>query len=77
MEGDDYYDEEMDVQQEDNFRRNKRVQKYANRLMMSEWMFEIPSDLLEKWFMVPCPQGRRVLLVASKVCALSSNLYRR
>lgn len=36
--------------------------------MMSEWMLEVPQDLLGKWIIVPCPQGKRTLVVACKVC---------
>lgn len=45
-----------------------RYKQYANKLMMSEWMLEVPEDYLEKWLIVPCPEGRRTLLVACKVC---------
>lgn len=55
--------EEIDKRRYHSSRRNKN---YANQLMMSEWMLEIPQDLLEKWIMVPCPQGKRTLVVACK-----------
>lgn len=45
-----------------------RCKHYANQLMMSEWMLEVPQDFVEKWIMVPCPQGKRTLVVAHKVC---------
>ncbi|KAF3428537.1 hypothetical protein E2986_06530 [Frieseomelitta varia] len=64
----DECEEEMETQETDkkkyhSFKRNKN---YANQLMMSEWMLEVPQDLLEKWIIVPCPQGKRTLLVACK-----------
>lgn len=66
----DECEEELETQETDkkkhhSFKRNKY---YANQLMMSEWMLEVPQDLLEKWIIVPCPQGKRTLLVACKVC---------
>ncbi|OAD59736.1 Snurportin-1 [Eufriesea mexicana] len=39
--------------------------KYAYQLMMSEWMLEVPQDFISKWIIVPCPQGKRTLVVAS------------
>ncbi|XP_015510423.1 snurportin-1 [Neodiprion lecontei] len=73
LQGNDCNDEGMEVQQDETWRSPRRVQKYANQLMMSEWMLEIPSDLAEKWLMVPCPQGRRVLLIASKGMTVAYN----
>lgn len=49
-------------------RSARRYRQYANKLMMSEWMLEVPEDYLEKWILVPCPEGRRSLVVACKVC---------
>ncbi|KOB58185.1 putative Snurportin-1, partial [Operophtera brumata] len=43
-----------------------RVANYSNILMMSEWMYEKPSDFAENWLMVPCPKGTRMLVVAYK-----------
>lgn len=58
--------EEMEVQEAQT--RQTKKQKYRrNNIMMSEWMLEVPEDLIDKWVMVPCPVGRRNLLVASKV----------
>jgi len=38
------------------------------QLMLSEWMLEIPENFAEEWVMVPCPVGRRSLVIASNVC---------
>ncbi|XP_064620586.1 snurportin-1-like [Lineus longissimus] len=38
---------------------------YQNQLMLSEWLMEVPEDLPEEWLMVPCPIGRRSLIVCS------------
>lgn len=67
LHSDDRNDEVMEVQQNDSWKRIKKFQCYANQFMMSEWMLEVPPDLLDKWLMVPCPQGQRTLLIACKV----------
>ncbi|XP_015594471.1 snurportin-1 [Cephus cinctus] len=60
-------DEENEEMEVDKQRRTiKRSHYYANQLMMSEWMFEVPQDYLEKWVMVPCPVGRRSFVIACK-----------
>ncbi|XP_043587785.1 snurportin-1 [Bombus pyrosoma] len=64
----DEYEEEMEIQKIDKkgYYYSKRNKNYANQLMMSEWMLEVPQDLVGKWIVVPCPQGKRTLLVARK-----------
>lgn len=64
----DEYEEEMQVDEQEKKKCNayKRRKYYANQLMMSEWMLEVPQDFLEQWIMVPCPQGKRTLVVACK-----------
>ncbi|XP_063995196.1 snurportin-1 [Diachasmimorpha longicaudata] len=56
----------MDVEKVRYPSRKHTNKQYANKLMMSEWMVDVPEDLVEKWWMVPCPRGRRNLLVARK-----------
>ncbi|XP_015253920.1 snurportin-1 isoform X2 [Cyprinodon tularosa] len=46
--------------------RKKLPKHYANQLMLSEWLVDIPSDLDSDWLMVVCPVGKRSLIVASK-----------
>lgn len=70
--GDDYNSEEEDDMEIDVDKGKKNFAKYHrhyydNYLMLSEWMLEVPQDLTENWLVVPCPQGRRTLLVARKV----------
>ena len=70
--GEDYNSEDEDEIEIDVDKGNKnfakyRPQYYENHLMLSEWMLEVPQDLIEKWEFVPCPEGRRTLLVARKV----------
>jgi len=38
------------------------------QLMLSEWMLEIPDNFVDDWLMVPCPVGKRSLVIASNVC---------
>ncbi|KAJ8679015.1 hypothetical protein QAD02_014802 [Eretmocerus hayati] len=65
--------EEMEI---DNTKRKqyKLRKDYARMLMLSEWMLEVPQDFRENWIMVPCPIGKRVLLIARKG---STKMYTR
>ncbi|XP_014219467.1 snurportin-1 [Copidosoma floridanum] len=47
-------------------RKFKPRKEYARMLMFSEWMLEVPQDFADNWVMVPCPVGKRVLIVACK-----------
>uniref|UniRef100_A0A8C1HE12 Snurportin-1 n=1 Tax=Cyprinus carpio carpio TaxID=630221 RepID=A0A8C1HE12_CYPCA len=54
-------EEGMEIEQK------KRLPKhYANQLMLSEWLVDVPADLSSDWLMVVCPVGKRSLVVASK-----------
>ncbi|KAK7864749.1 hypothetical protein R5R35_005830 [Gryllus longicercus] len=44
----------------------QRNKLYKKKFMLSEWLMEIPSDFKENWIMVPCPIGKRVLVLAGK-----------
>lgn len=35
--------------------------------MLSEWLVDVPDDLVQEWFMVVCPMGRRNLVIAANV----------
>ena len=35
--------------------------------MLSEWLVDVPDDLVEEWFMVVCPMGKRNLVIAANV----------
>ncbi|XP_043484136.1 snurportin-1 [Leptopilina heterotoma] len=61
-------EEEMDVDIKKAKKKffKHRHKYYENHLMLSEWLLEVPEDFIDKWIMVPCPEGRRVLLVARK-----------
>ncbi|KAH0619844.1 hypothetical protein JD844_014185 [Phrynosoma platyrhinos] len=46
--------------------RKKLPKRYANQLMLSEWLIDVPQDLVQDWLLVVCPVGKRALIVASK-----------
>ncbi|XP_032870849.1 snurportin-1 isoform X2 [Amblyraja radiata] len=54
--------EEMEVE----VAKKKLPKRYANQLMLSEWLVDVPSDLAEEWRLVVCPVGKRILIIASK-----------
>ncbi|XP_028922492.1 snurportin-1-like [Ornithorhynchus anatinus] len=60
-EGDKRGDEEMDIDV-----GKKLPKRYANQLMLSEWLIDVPSDLAQEWIVVVCPVGKRALIVASR-----------
>ncbi|CAK9800253.1 SNUPN [Anthophora plagiata] len=64
----DEYEGDMEIEENEKkkYHSSKRHKYYANQLMMSEWMLEVPQDFLDKWIIVPCPQGKRTLVVACK-----------
>ena len=52
--------------------RNKTVRKFEGFLQLSEWMTERPEDL-NSWYLVPCPKGRRCVVVAADHCTKEYN----
>ncbi|XP_062062399.1 snurportin-1 isoform X1 [Lepus europaeus] len=54
-------DDEMDVDT-----GKKLPKRYANQLMLSEWLIDVPADLGQEWIVVVCPVGKRALIVASR-----------
>lgn len=60
-EGEDAEEEAMDVDA-----GKKLPKRYANQLMLSEWLVDVPSDLEQEWLVVVCPVGKRALVVASR-----------
>jgi len=54
------------------FQTKPKQQKiYKERLMLSEWLVDVPEDLAELWYLVPCPKGHRTLVVATAVSCKS------
>jgi hypothetical protein len=43
--------------------------------MLSEWLVHIPEDLPDLWYLVPCPEGRRTLVVATGVSYQTYGLF--
>ena len=35
--------------------------------MLSEWLVDVPDDLVQEWVMVVCPMGKRNLVIAANV----------
>ncbi|GLV40097.1 uncharacterized protein CBL_03755 [Carabus blaptoides fortunei] len=46
--------------------RNRIAKEFSNKLMLSEWMTEVPDDLSDLWWLKFCPKGHRNLIVAHK-----------
>ncbi|CAI2347211.1 unnamed protein product [Caenorhabditis sp. 36 PRJEB53466] len=46
--------------------QRRQVPKYADQLMLSEWLVDIPETLSTEWTMMMAPQGKRTLVVAAK-----------
>ncbi|XP_041966122.1 snurportin-1 isoform X2 [Alosa alosa] len=57
----DAEDQNMEIQ-----RIKKLPKHYANQLMLSEWLVEVPAELDSDWLLVVCPVGKRSLVIASK-----------
>ncbi|KRT84981.1 hypothetical protein AMK59_2393, partial [Oryctes borbonicus] len=47
-------------------RRRKIRNNYSRKLMLSEWMNDVPDDLEEDWLFKICPVGVRNIVVADK-----------
>ncbi|EJW79912.1 hypothetical protein WUBG_09179 [Wuchereria bancrofti] len=64
----DEEDEEMDSMPDKNSKkmnRKRNYNRYADELMLSEWLVDIPESLSKDWICIPCPVGKRCLVVAS------------
>jgi len=48
-----------------------RPRFYKNKLMLSEWLLEVPADLQDNWMILLCPVGKRSLVVSSRGRTLS------
>ncbi|XP_029156403.1 snurportin-1 [Nylanderia fulva] len=64
----DLYFSELETEDvEECSSQHKYSQKYKkNRMMLSEWMFDVPQDFTENWIMVPCPKGKRTRIVSGR-----------
>ncbi|XP_075217711.1 snurportin-1 isoform X3 [Lycorma delicatula] len=43
---------------------HKKNRLYKNMIMFSEWLIDIPSNFTDNWIMVPCPDGKRSIIVS-------------
>ena len=37
-------------------RPRKFRKSYKNQLMLSEWLVEVPEDIVDKWLLILCPE---------------------
>ncbi|XP_022917925.1 snurportin-1 isoform X2 [Onthophagus taurus] len=56
--------ESMEVQTDTIPLKEKGRNKFKVKLMLSEWMVDIPIDLDESWYYKVCPKGVRNLVIA-------------
>ncbi|KAK5983374.1 DNA repair protein REV1like [Bombus terrestris] [Trichostrongylus colubriformis] len=56
-----------------DLRKKHYKSRYADELMLSEWLVDIPEQLSSEWMMVPSPVGKRVLVVAAKGATTAYN----
>lgn len=73
----DSLDAEMETESSE-MRLRKPGRYYKNQLMLSEWLVDVPVDFTQEWCTVPCPVGKRCLVVASRghTCAYTRSGYR-
>lgn len=45
---------------------NAKFRTFRNHLMMSQWLVDVPADFATHWLVVPCPVGKRCLVVAGQ-----------
>lgn len=60
-------DSEVDETMEYEVPKIRKPRAYKDQIMLSEWLVEVPTDFDTSWLMVPCPVGKRCLIVASRV----------
>ncbi|KAK4016039.1 snurportin-1 [Daphnia magna] len=46
--------------------KTKTPRAYRDQIMLSEWLDEVPADFETSWLAMPCPVGKRCLVVASR-----------
>ncbi|CAL4092040.1 unnamed protein product [Meganyctiphanes norvegica] len=62
-EDEDEAEEQMEMEERVLYYRPKQ---YRNFLMLSEWLVDIPEDFSTSYICLPCPVGKRSLIVASE-----------
>ncbi|ETN78003.1 hypothetical protein NECAME_10631, partial [Necator americanus] len=66
-------DHQNDQEKAQDLRKKRFKSRYADELMLSEWLVDIPEQLSSEWMMVPSPVGKRVLVVAAKGATTAYN----
>ncbi|CAJ0762507.1 19846_t:CDS:10 [Entrophospora sp. SA101] len=57
----------FEVEQDDDENNDKiSIKKARHKVMHAEWMYELPNDLEENWYVVLCPVGKRCLVTSAK-----------
>lgn len=46
--------------------KTNKPRQMKDKLMLSEWMREVPLDLQSEWTFTVCPKGRRTLVIAQR-----------
>uniref|UniRef100_A0A5S6QD27 Snurportin-1 n=1 Tax=Trichuris muris TaxID=70415 RepID=A0A5S6QD27_TRIMR len=71
------HDEELgDVDGDDNMSvatSRTRTFPFRDKLTMGEWLVDIPSDFSSQWLFMPCPEGKRCLIVVEQNWTRSYN----
>jgi len=70
MDAEEYMAEEEYMEVEDYTSSYYKIfpnESKTSRMMLSEWMLDVPQDLIENWIMVPCPIGKRVRVISGWV----------
>lgn len=63
--GDDEDDSDKSMDMEEERAVYYRPKKFRNFLMLSEWLVDVPEDFETSHLCLPCPVGKRSLIVAS------------
>ncbi|XP_018396786.1 PREDICTED: snurportin-1 [Cyphomyrmex costatus] len=66
MDAEEHMDEEyMEIEEyASSYYKISPNESKTSRMMLSEWMLDVPQDFTENWIMVPCPVGKRVRLIS-------------
>ncbi|CAG0891121.1 unnamed protein product [Darwinula stevensoni] len=57
---------EVEVESMDTAPIRRRQRRHQDQLMYSEWLIEVPEELEQDWLLVPCPVGKRSLVISSR-----------
>lgn len=72
-----YYEDRREIEEHKDYKKSESnsYENYTEReifhrfkkMMLSEWMVDVPEDLVENWIMVPCPLGNRRRVISGLV----------